>query len=264
MTLTSYPTKFLIKHVVLAVLTACFFLPLASFAQNRNGERLVMDNAGILNNGEVQQLERKLVAYDDSTSIQIAIFTEGSHGDADVFDRSLDIAESLGIGQEGRDNGILLYIAQQERQVRIQTGPGASTFLPDNMAKRVIDQIIVPAFRSGDFYGGLDKGTDVIMQLGQGEYDAMDRKSEGGGIPILFFIILFIIIIIILSSFGGGDDGGYHRGGRYDSSGRWIFFPGGGSHRGWNSGGGSGGFGGGGFGGFGGGGFDGGGAGGSW
>jgi uncharacterized protein len=233
---------------------------------------LVTDYAGILQPQEQAALERKLVAYDDSTSTQIAVVIEQSLEGDDLFDYTLRLVEKWGIGREGKDNGILLYIAYDDRKIIIQTGYGAEGFLPDALAKRIIENILKPAFRQSQYYAGIDRATDIMMDLGSGEYynegDDRRRNSEEGIPPLAMIIIIIVAIIIIRSLFNDdGGDGGYHRGGRYDSrrsrGGGWIFLPGGG----WGSGGGGGGGfggGGGGFGGFGGGGFGGGGASGGW
>ncbi len=241
--------------------------------------RLVNDYTNTLRQNEVDALEQKLVAYDDSTSTQIAIVIERSLEGDDIFDYSFRLAEKWGIGRAGKDNGILIYIALQDRKLYIQTGYGAEGFLPDAMAKRIIDQVIVPNFRKQRYYEGLNRATDIIMKLGSGEY-TNDDMGSGDEFPIaaLVVVILFIVIIIVISAAAGG--GGYYKGGRYDSGGGWMIFGPGwdddddddgkprkrrrrksGGWGGWNGGGG---FGGGGFGGFGGGGFGGGGAGGSW
>lgn len=231
--------------------------------------RLVNDFAGMLSAAEAAALEAKLVAYNDSTSTQIAIVIEPTIEGEDIFDYSLRLASAWGVGQKGKDNGILLFIAAQDRQLYIQTGYGAEGFLPDALAKRIIENVIKPAFRQGQYYAGLNEAVTVIMKLGAGEYSAEQVGGKSTGMPwgtIIFFIFLFIIMSSIFNKTNrrndDDEDGGYGRGGRYDMNprpgGGWVIFPGGG-------GGGSGwGGGGGGFGGFGGGGFGGGGAGGSW
>ncbi len=225
-----------------------------------NPPRLVNDFVGLLSSNQVAAMERKLVAYDDSTSTQIAVVIENSVEGGDMFEYSHRLAEKWGIGRQGKNNGVLLYIAFQDRKLRIQTGYGAEGFLPDAMARRIIDQVIAPSFRSQDYYGGLNKATDIIMKLGSGEYTNDQVYRDDFPWEVLLFIIIFIVIVIIISKGGGG---GYYRGGRYDSGGGgWIIIgPGGGGRGSWDGGGG---FGGGGFGGFGGGGFGGGGAGGGW
>ncbi|MEM6396816.1 MAG: TPM domain-containing protein [Bacteroidota bacterium] len=243
----------------------------------RAQNKLVYDLAGMLDRGQVQALESKLVSYSRETSTQIAVVLESSLNGEDAFDRSLAIAEGWGIGgNDNKDNGVLLYVAKNDRQIRIQTGYGTEGFLPDIQAKRIIDNIIAPAFRQGNFYGGIDGAVQRIMDLGTGEYTA--EEDTGGSMPfpvVLFLLVigLFFISAIISASQrddDDDDDGGYWRGGRYDMDdygrgrgrrrrGGWVIMPGG------FGGGGGGSFGGGGgFGGFGGGGFGGGGAGGSW
>ena len=240
--------------------------------------KLVNDFAGMLSSGEVNALENKLDTYARNTSIQIAVVIVSSVEGGDDFDYAFRIASEWGIGQAEEDNGILLFVAQQERKVRFITGPGTQGFLPDIMARRVIEDHIVPAFRQQQYYRGIDDATTAVMQLGQGEY-TNDNTNQGkrrakGGIPSLAVILFLIVLVVIFSNIGGSDDddddGGYYRGGRYDMDrrsrrrrgGGWIFFPGSFGGGGGSSGGG--GFGGGGFGGFGGGGFDGGGAWGEW
>lgn len=238
---------------------------------------LVNDYAGLLNRNEVVALGNKLRDYFGETSTQIVIVTEKSLEGDDAFSYVQRLAEKWGVGGKENSNGILIYVAEQDRQMRIQTGYGTEGFLPDVTAKRIIEGIMVPAFRTGDYYQGLDRATDAIMDLGRGEYEGNGLPS-GEGIPDWAIILLFLALMIFLSWLNQNDDdddGGYYRGGRYDMPDRryrrrrggTIIFPGGfgnGGGGGGNSGGGFGGFGGGGFGGFGGGGFGGGGAGGSW
>jgi uncharacterized protein len=191
----------------------------------------------------------------------------------EIFDYSYRLAQKWGIGQKETSNGILMFIAFDDREIRIQTGSGSEGFLPDGIAKRLIENIIVPSFRSEQYYEGIDKATSVIMQLGSGEYTAdqlYGDSNEVGAQAIYFLLILFLIIIVIIviavryckkTGNCGENGGGYHDGGRYSSRGGFGGFGGFGG----SSSGGSGfGGGGGGFGGFGGGGFSGGGAGGGW
>ncbi|RMF24056.1 MAG: TPM domain-containing protein, partial [Bacteroidetes bacterium] len=187
--------------------------------------RLVNDFVGLLSRTESQALENKLVAYDDSTSTQIAIVIERSLEGDDIFDYSFRLAEAWGIGRKGKDNGILIYIAFEDRQIWIQTGSGAEGFLPDVMAKRIIDNIIVPAFRQQAYFQGLDRATDAIMQLGSGEFEPEGLgKKKISAARVIFFIVLLIVLFILLSRMGGGGGGGYYRGGRYDRGGGWIWW----------------------------------------
>ncbi|HMO39447.1 MAG TPA: TPM domain-containing protein [Saprospiraceae bacterium] len=273
----------MIKNLLAAILLLLALPLLAKDLPPRpNPPRLVNDYARMLSSEEVNALERKLVAYNDSTSTQIAIVTERSLEGEDVFDYSVRLANAWGIGQQDKSNGILIYIALDDRKIYIQTGYGSEGFLPDAIAKRIIENIIKPAFRDQRYYEGFNRATDAIIAYGAGEYTADGSKDENVagaviGMAILLIIVLFFVFILVAAIRAGKNnhddddhDGGYWRGGRYDEprhrhrgGGGWVFFPptGGGF-----GGGGSGGFGGGGggFGGFGGGSFGGGGAGGSW
>jgi uncharacterized protein len=239
---------------------------------------LVNDYAGLLNRSQVEALGTKLRDYAGETSTQIVIVTEESLEGDDPFEYAQRLGTAWGIGGAENDNGILIFVSKQDREVRIQTGRGTEGFLPDVTSKRIIENIIVPAFRSGDYYQGLDRATSAIMDLGRGEYEgdglSGNKQRVPGWIVIVFIILLVLIMSWITHNDDDDDDGGYYRGGRYDMPdrryrrrGRTVIFPGGGGNFGGGGGGGGGGFGGfggGGFGGFGGGSFGGGGAGGSW
>lgn len=226
-------------------------------------QQLVNDYAGILTRSNRIDLESRLVAYNDTSSTQLAIVIEKSLEGDDLFDYCQRLASTWGIGQEGKDNGILLYIATEDRKLRIHTGRGAEKFLPDALSKRIIELILKPAFREQRYFEGISSASDYIMKAGAGEFSA-EGAEHVSGLWIFFILLFFIVLLVVLTARRNRKGGGYYRGGRYDSDGGWWFPSGGG---GWSSGGGggwSGGGGGGGFGGFGGGSFGGGGASGSW
>lgn len=248
--------------------------------------RLVNDFAHVMTPDQVSALEHKLVNYDDSTSNQIVIVTVPSIGDAPIEDYALKLFRSWGIGNKKTNNGVLILVAIEGHKVYIQTGLGLEGAIPDITAKAIIDNEIIPNFRSagsstGDnYYRGLDLAADAIIKAAAGEYKATNEyanrgrrhSSSRGGTGIgIFFIIFIIIIISIFRRGGGGGGGGYFGGGGFlpflfgtmvgrslGGGGGWS----GGGGGGWSGGGDSGG--GGDFGGFGGGDSGGGGAGGSW
>ncbi|WP_019946487.1 TPM domain-containing protein [Hymenobacter aerophilus] len=238
-----------------------------------NPPRLVNDLAGMLRPDEVAQLERKLVAYNDSTSSQIAVVTVPSLGDYDIFDYAQKLYQAWGIGQKSNNNGVLLLVAKQERKARIHTGYGLEGAIPDAISKRIISNTIVPAFKQERYYNGLDRATDQLISLAQGEYKAdqttrQRAPADDSGSGISFWLIIGVLILfIMLRNRGGGNNGGRrNRGFGGSMIPPLIFgdFSGGRGTFGGGFGGGGGGFGGGGFGGFGGGSSGGGGASGSW
>ncbi|MDH3708557.1 MAG: TPM domain-containing protein [Cyclobacteriaceae bacterium] len=223
--------------------------------------RLVNDFAEILSNDEKQLLENKLVAYNDSTSTQIAIVTVSSLRDYPASDYSFQLAEMWGIGQQGTDNGLLILVAPNERRIFIATGYGLEPYVPDVVAKRIIEKTIKPNFRNEDYYRGLDQATNILMGLLSGQF-APEQLDESISIWPLLLLFGFFLLVLFLISRGNRGGGSYYDPdsrtymGPYRGSSTWSDFSGG---RGSFGGGG-----GGGFGGFGGGSFGGGGAGGSW
>jgi uncharacterized protein len=238
--------------------------------------RLVNDFAGMLKPEEINALESKLVAFNDSTSTQIAIVTLEDLKGYNIADYAQRLAEKWGIGQKGSDNGMLILVkvktVSSKGEVSIQQGYGLEGVIPDITCAQIIDNEIIPSFRNGQNYEGLDKATTTLMALARGEFKADNygktKKNDLGA--LVPFIVIIIIVIIIMSRRSGGGKNQSHLGnkglplwlllsmmgsGRGSQSGSWGGFSGGG---------GIGGGGGGGFGGFGGGGFGGGGASGSW
>ncbi len=245
------------------------------FAQTfpQKPDRLVNDYTQTLTASEISQLEQKLVAFNDSTSTQIAVVLIKSLEGYDVADYGVRLAESWGIGGSENNNGVLVLVSIGDRKVTIQTGYGVEGALPDAIARRIIEREITPNFRTGNYFGGLSQGTDAIISYTKGEYknEAPKEGKRSGNKGIGFIII--IIIIILLAIKGGKGGGSQVIGGRGGASPFWWLLMGSQLGRGGGGGGfggfsgGSGGFGGGGgggFGGFGGGSFGGGGASGSW
>ena len=229
--------------------------------------RLVTDYSGTLSSAEQEQLESKLVGFNNTTSTQIAVVIMKSIGGYEVGDYAVQLGNKWGIGQKGKNNGILVLLAMESHDVSIQIGYGLEGAAPDVIASRIIRNEMVPYFKQGDFYTGLDKGTDALMSAVKGEYTA-DEKVRGQKFP---WFIIFIIFFIIVISMGAqvSRTRNYSRINHIPFWTAWFLLSQArGKQRGsWgNFSSGRGGFGGGGggFGGFGGGGFGGGGASGSW
>jgi len=234
-------------------------------------ETSVYDYVNLLSGGQKSALEQKLVRYSDSTSTQIVVAIISSTEGENINFLGAQWGQKWGIGQAGKDNGILVLLAKDDRRIAINTGYGVEGNLPDALSRRIIENVIVPQFKENNYYGGLNDGADAIFQALNGEFKEERSFDDGGGFPFGSFLpfIIFFIILIILSNRnkrGGGRNGGKRSGG-FDIWDMIIL-----SNMGRSSG--SGGFGGGGFGGgsggggfgggFGGGGFGGGGASGGW
>lgn len=231
----------------------------------KKGNKLVYDNTNTLTPNQVNQLNYKLVNYANSTSTQIVVVIVDDLCGEDPAMYATKLGHKWGVGQGDKDNGAVIMVkptgGSGQRKVYIATGYGLEGIIPDAIAKRIVENEMIPHFKNGDIYGGIDAAATVIMELASGEYPPEEyvKKSEGSPLPY-FFLILFIIFFSFISRIG--------RTRKYARTNHMSFWMAmmlmnssmnrhSGHYGNFTSGGGS-------FGGFGGGGFGGGGAGGSW
>lgn len=232
----------------------------------------VFDEANLLSEQEKNDLNKKLIAFSDSTSTEIEVIIIKSTQGEDINFLATMFGEKWGIGQKGVDNGVVFLIASEDHTMSIQQGRAVEQYLTASVAGQILDYIVTPQFKKGEWYEGINRGTSAIMEAVQGKFKPLkEHKKNGDGDLVKIMIIAFIIFIIFSIFFGnrGGGRGGngddddviLSRRGRRNYPGGFFPFPG--SFGGGGFGGGS--SGGGGFGGFGGGGsFGGGGASGGW
>jgi len=225
-----------------------------SFAQDfpPKSNTLVTDYTNTLSADQKQRLENKLLAFNDSTSTQIAIVILKSVGDYDINEYGQQLGRKWGVGQKGKNNGIIIVVAMADHKLTIQTGYGMEGALPDVITQQIRVKDMNPRFKAGDYYGGLDVGTDDIIKYTKGEYKADPKQAqtekEDSSSPIGFIIIIVVVILIVIFRNRGG--GGHVIGSRGGASPFWWFLAGsmlgGGGNSGWgggnsNSGGGGGG-----------------------
>jgi uncharacterized protein len=219
----------------------------------------VYDYADVLNPSEEKQLEEKLIRYSDSTSTQIVVISVEDLKGEDIGILTPKWAQEWGVGQEKEDNGILILLSKKDRKIWIAPGYGVEERLTAGINGELTRNIIIPEFKAGSYYSGLDKGADAIFKVLQGKYKGSRKKESNFPVGIIVVVVVFLVLVFSKRNSGGngGRSGGLDLGDMIilSSLGRSGSGFGGGSF-----GGGSGGFGGG----FGGGGFSGGGAGGSW
>lgn len=259
-----------VLKILLVFITFFSFLP--AFAQfnipkKPDFQTSVYDYANLLSADEKTQLEEKLIRYSDSTSTQIIVATVTTINGEDIGILTPKWAQEWGIGQAKEDNGVFILVAQKERKIWISPGYGLEDRLTAGIGGEITRNIIVPEFKAGSYYNGLDKGADALFDVFKGKYKGERKQTKKGNkLPILPIIIIVIVLIIIISkNKNNGGNSGNSGGGMsltdiilLSSLGRSGGGFGGGGFGGGSSGGG--GFGGG----FGGGGFSGGGSGGGW
>ena len=171
----------------------------------------VVDEASLMSRKQAHQLTQQLAAFEKRSGIQLVVVSIDTLAGDTIEEYGYQLGRHWGIGQKGKDNGVLLLIAQDERKVRIEVGYGLEGALPDAIAANIIQTRILPAFKRGDMVAGVVAGSQAIMQALAGEYKPVDNASKDklGG-PWLF--ILMVIVMIVLHNLRGGGGGG--RGGR--------------------------------------------------
>ncbi len=256
----------------------CLLFSLGAVAQVENAvpqrpspPRLYNDftkGRNFLTTEQASYLEGKLVAYNDSTSSQIAIVIVEDLKGYEANEYATALGRKWGVGGQQFNNGIVVLIStgggDGNRDAYIATGYGLEGAIPDVTAKHILENELIPEFKEGNYYSGLNKTVDAIIKAAAGEYKATSGSGKRRGLSPgkIFLLIIIIWIILGIIGRGGGKGGGYAS--RRGYRGFWGPTLGGGLGSGWGGGGWSGGGGGGGFGGFGGGSFGGGGAGGKW
>lgn len=187
-------------------------------------ERLMVDNAGVLTSEQSASIEHLLVSLDDSTSNQIVVLTVPTLNDNPIEDVAVSTFRAWGIGDKKKNNGILVLIAVQDHQVRIEVGYGLEGAIPDITAGDIIEKDIKPAFRAGDYYGGINAAVADLGKAAVGEYKVRRNKTNGaeGAGDILKFVFIVLVVIFILAIFRNRNKGDNDGNGNNRRGGGWF------------------------------------------
>lgn len=249
--------------IVVAVLAGFVALSTATavlaYASPGRPTGLVNDFAKVLSADQKYALEVKVGNFARPAGVQLAIVTVPTLGDETIEAYAVKLFEEWGIGQKLKDNGLLVLVAPNEREVRVEVGYGLEPTVTDAMASVIINSVMIPRFKAGDYYGGIDTGVDSLIKLVEGdpEYTAYvkgaaigaerDSGQSGSHELALWEVVALIVIFIIVVSTrtgrrilvymlinglfngrgrGGGSGGGFGgfgggRSGGGGASGRW-------------------------------------------
>jgi uncharacterized protein len=223
-------------------------------------DKYVTDRAGVLGAERVDALSRKLEQFERDTSNQILVWIDRKVPENFTLeDFTVRAAEKWKAGQAKTDNGAVLFVFVDDRKLRIEVGYGLEGVLPDITARRIIENEVVPRFRSGDYPGGIEAGVDAMIAATKGEYKGtgttVDERSarrrgknlQGCIVPAIFFLIFFVIPLFARRRSrrgrtfggsgwwmgGGGGGGGGFSGGGGGFSGGGGSFGGGGASGSW-------------------------------
>ncbi len=251
-----------IKHLLAAVLLFGNFVCLTAQADEDIARKpvpdyrgLVNDFAGVLTKEEAAALETNLRAYEDSTSSQIVVVTEKNLNGRDQFDRSMDFARQWGVGQKDKNNGVLIYLAIDDRKLSIRTANATQGALTDGETGEIRRKVMQPLLKQGRYFEALDSGTRAVMLALAGEFksDGKHPESDAPGWIMISLVLLFILLMSVFGKrgrnrgyggmgpyfVGGGFGGGFGFGSGSSSDSSWGGmgggggFDGGGSDGGW-------------------------------
>ena len=168
----------------------------------------VNDYANVISKNDEQQINEYLTNVENQTGIQIAVLTIPSLKGEDIAAYGVKVAEKWKLGQKGEDNGALLLVAMEERELRIEVGYGLEGLLTDAKCGLIIRNVIIPEFKDGDYSGGIKKGVMNIGGIACGDTEIVDKKvlneeDEDSGAGLVFMIIWMIFIFVIITSKGG-------------------------------------------------------------
>jgi uncharacterized protein len=233
------------------VASAVLASPAAAYEVPDKPAARVNDYAGILDAGAESAIEAKLRDFESASSTQIVVAAIPSLDGEAIEDVATRVFEKWGLGQKGRNNGVLLLIAMENHRAKIEVGYGLEDRLTDALSRRILEDRFFPAFRDKDYAGGISATCDAIIAATQGAYTALPKKrSSAPALSVIVPLIILIVFILLGLQGGSGISGRGRR--RYYRSGPFWWGGGGGLGGGGFGGGGGGGFGGGGggFGGF--------------
>jgi uncharacterized protein len=163
----------------------------------------VNDNAGMLSKEAISRLDAALADFERTDSTQLVVLTIPSLQGEPLEDYAIKVAQAWGIGQKGKDNGVLLLVSKGDRKVRIEVGYGLEGRLTDALTGRIIDHAIVPAFKAGRFDAGIEAGVAAIIEGARGEYQAAPGDGKASGHDDNAFFGLFILAIILSALLSG-------------------------------------------------------------
>jgi uncharacterized protein len=159
----------------------------------------VNDLAGVLDSGTRAELENALGAYEERSGHQFAVLTVPSLGGVPIEDFSMRVVETWKLGHADRDDGLLLLIAKNDRRMRIEVGYGLEGAIPDHFAKGVIESVLTPHFRKGDFSGGIKAAMELLMRRAQDENVGIPARPRGADWTFdQFFLLAFFSFFVCM------------------------------------------------------------------
>lgn len=188
----------LFKHSVLGVVFVALSALSAFAAPDIKLSARVTDLAGALTGQQIAALEQQLKILEEAKGSQVAVLTVTTTNPETIEEFAIRVAEANKVGRAKGDDGVLFVIAIQDRTTRIEVGRGLEGAIPDAIAKRIIEERVVPRFKAGDIHGGIADGVTAITSLINGEplppvqYKSAQNVDLGGFLIVAFFVAVSI------------------------------------------------------------------------
>ncbi|WP_254427155.1 TPM domain-containing protein, partial [Rhodanobacter sp. C01] len=190
---------------LLLILTTALLLPAGLRAADAVPRlaRHVTDLTGTLTAAQVDQLDAQLVALEKAKGAQLVVLMVGTTAGQDIDSYSLAVAEANKVGRKGTDDGVLLLIVKNDRNVRIEVGYGLEGAIPDAASARIIREYLAPKFRTGDYFGGISDAVGALTQLINGEAlpppvqgASSEEHATGPGLQNSLMIGVFVALFL--------------------------------------------------------------------
>jgi len=164
----------------------------------------IVDQANLLSADQRQRIETKLAAFEKETGDQVAVLTVDSLDGEAIEDYANKVGRAWALGQKGKDNGVILLVAKQDRKMRMEVGYGLEPVLTDLQTNVIQNEVIIPYFKKGDFGGGIEAGVDGILSTIQGKPfqpapDSNAQPVRGKSGPDFGFLLFAMFILLPFS-----------------------------------------------------------------
>ncbi len=163
----------------------------------------VVDQARVLSQSTKDELETLLATHENNTTNQVVVVTIESLGNAQIEEYSIELARRWGIGQKGKDNGVVLVVAPNDKQVRIEVGYGLEGTLTDALSSNIINYYIIPEFKKGDIQNGIKIGTQKIIALLDGDEGVREEIEKQDETPVEAYGIVAGMLMVFASAIFG-------------------------------------------------------------
>jgi uncharacterized protein len=162
----------------------------------------ITDESGVISEEQQAALNAKCRSFQDSSSTQIFVYVTPTLNGSEMQPLCQEIFHKWGIGQKGKNNGVLIAVFVNDHKFRIHTGYGMEGALPDLLTKKIQDEDMKPYFKEGDYYGGIDKGIDQLIYYSSHEFVADDSSTgvSDGGMLLIFYIVNLVLLVLLYFS----------------------------------------------------------------